>query len=641
MLVYTEDSSKQHRIEINYQIDNWVSSNIGEFKFRKYQKEKIIDIIENIIYTKENHNHIIEAPTGSGKSIIIMISAGVLAKYYNIWSYILCSDLYLWDQYANFIKAHNKMNFGIIKGQSGNYECSINHEDIRNSDCRMGGIAWNSLFSKKNANKLGYVCANTCEYIQARKKCLKSPVVLMTYQMFLYHINRENNEIDFSDDYSNIEQNSINESYNNFTNRPVIFCDECHNIPDIIQSKMTPVIKKTDFAKFALLYNWALDYCKTSLDDVYYKLLDKYPTFELLYTDYMNIFNNDFLNANTSSEDNLNAINKYINIISLFENVVETIQFNISMKKQFKLPIGITNIKLYKATSFFTNHMCYLDDFSKAINAVGSEYLIKQINETNDGEHIIQFSCTKEDWMIYQYLLNQANFKVMLSATIGGKEAFEENMGIKYTNDGSSKFDVIPSTFNFDKSPIIFFPNYKMSYGEKNRSFDTIKQVIFNLIKQYFPNYKGIIQTGNYGLAKKIMADAPQELADRFLLYNGNKEKSQIIEKHKKSNNTIIVGPTLMEGIDLPDNNCRFIIILKIPYPNINDKLVSAKMKLFPLWYNSKTSNSIIQGIGRGIRNEKDWCYTYIFDGCFSNLYRKTKDQYSIELQNRLKLAKL
>jgi Rad3-related DNA helicase len=106
------------------------------------------------------------------------------------------------------------------------------------------------------------------------------------------------------------------------------------------------------------------------------------------------------------------------------------------------------------------------------------------------------------------------------------------------------------------------------------------------------------------------------------------------------SQNTILIGPTLNEGIDLPGDKCRFIIILKVPYPQIKDRLVEAKMHLFPLWYNYTTSNQIIQGIGRGNRFKDDWCITYILDSCFFNLYMATKEQYPKELQERIKIYK-
>ena len=67
------------------------------------------------------------------------------------------------------------------------------------------------------------------------------------------------------------------------------------------------------------------------------------------------------------------------------------------------------------------------------------------------------------------------------------------------------------------------------------------------------------------------------------------------------------------------------------------DEDVQRKIELFPTWYNSQTSNYIIQGIGRGVRNKTDWSHTYILDGCFSYLYNITKQQYSPELQKRIK----
>jgi Rad3-related DNA helicase len=56
------------------------------------------------------------------------------------------------------------------------------------------------------------------------------------------------------------------------------------------------------------------------------------------------------------------------------------------------------------------------------------------------------------------------------------------------------------------------------------------------------------------------------------------------------------------------------------------------------MWYESTTSNTVIQNIGRGVRNENDYCTTFILDGCFTALFENTKDQYPIELRNRIKL---
>ena len=74
----------QYTIEsIKSNILDWVENNIGlDFSFRKYQLESIMFIIKSIL-NDNRETSIIEAPTGSGKSLICIICAGVLSKYYH------------------------------------------------------------------------------------------------------------------------------------------------------------------------------------------------------------------------------------------------------------------------------------------------------------------------------------------------------------------------------------------------------------------------------------------------------------------------------------------------------------------------------------------------------------------------------
>lgn len=264
---------------------------------------------------------------------------------------------------------------------------------------------------------------------------------------------------------------------------------------------------------------------------------------------------------------------------------------------------------------------------------------MKDITVVNvDGDIHVSFKCTKEDFIVFKYLLSNANYKVMLSATVGGKKAYDENMGFKYTDDKESDYHVMPSNFDFSKSPIHFLNKFKMSFREKEVSFVHLKKIIYSICETKFANERGMIQTGSYAFAKELYNSAPLNIKQRMLLYNGSREKTTCIKIHEISDNTILVGPSLNEGIDLPGDKCRFIIIMKVPYPSLADRLVKEKIKLFPLWYNSTTSNEIIQGIGRGVRFDGDWCVSYILDACFWKLYLDTQDQYSNEFKNRLNI---
>ena len=49
-----------------------------------------------------------------------------------------------------------------------------------------------------------------------------------------------------------------------------------------------------------------------------------------------------------------------------------------------------------------------------------------------------------------------------------------------------------------------------------------------------------------------------------------------------------------------------------------------------------KTVNSILQGVGRGVRNEKDWCETYIIDGTFDNILLNYRNLIPNDFMNRV-----
>lgn len=577
---------------------SWAQEYISpDFKFRKYQLETVVKIIYNIL-TNKNPTQIIEAPTGSGKSLINIISAGVLSKYYEKSSYILCSDLFLWSQYNDFIKVHPKINkeFGVIKGQEGNYRCKANLEDIKLAKCKMASMSWDQLFNSEMSASCGFSCAKTCAYVQERKKAVNSNVTLMTYALYYYMIDR------------------ITEG-KQFCGRDVVFCDECHNIPDIFSNLFKPS-----------LVGEHLNYLKTIASSLFTEELE-IKFFSIYY---------GLQQDDNSAEEDLRYIEDYLALLKEYNSMSQEALSYIQNKTSSKLTSE--DKKLYNAVRNYSN---LLDDWTLYLNTLkkaGFENVVKSVTINRDPDKIVVgLKCAKEDWLCWEFLLRTTPNCVMLSATVGGFDAFSQNIGVGYTELGYAETARIPSTFDYSKSPIIFLNWWKMSHAYKKESFPNLQLLTYQICKDKHPNSKGLIQTGSYANAIELYKNAPADIKSRMLLYTNSREKEAIIRKHCNSSKpTILVGPSLAEGINLPDDLCRFIVILKVPYPVIVDEYVKKKMELFPMWYESVTSNKIIQGIGRGIRNEKDYCETFILDACFQGLYQNTKSQYPIELQNRI-----
>ena len=639
--------------EIKNNVIEWTNKNIGkDFQFRPNQLDAIVYIINNIL-NNNVETSVIQAPTGTGKSLICIISAGVLATYYEMKSYILASDLYLWQQYMSAINKYKLKDFGYLKGSIGNYRCDVSHVDYNIGKCKLNKVSLSTLRNKDTRYSSGYRCADTCLYMRHRFRAEKTPVTLLTYQLWLYQMNL----VDHSDGQG-------------FMKRDVIFCDECHNIPDIVEKYAQPVIDvHSDRQKIQDIVQYAIDNnvgCVYSADclrpDVLHKLeLDGiYDTTGIKCSDAVQISrileNYDyFINClhitehidTNRSAVKLELLRDFYKTISFVADLAErsleflknnqdsSIDKRHGLQKQSK-----EDINNFKVLSWIHNYSSLLSEFIKSASSAGHDYIVvEEVKDRINGTLTYVFNCVKEDYLCYNFLLKNAKYKVMTSATVGNKNSYMDNIGTKYTESQIARFIDIPNFFDFSKSPIYFIPKYKMSYREKTKDFPEIQKIIFQILSSpQYANQRGMINTGSYENAKAIYDNAPVEIRKRLCMYISSKDKNEQIEKYTNSKNKVLIGPTLVEGVDLPNDLCRFIIIVKVPYPNIGSKTVKAKMDIFPLWYNSTTSNTIIQNIGRGVRNENDYCTTFILDGCFKSLYEATYDQYPQEIKDRIKL---
>jgi Rad3-related DNA helicase len=65
--------------------------------------------------------------------------------------------------------------------------------------------------------------------------------------------------------------------------------------------------------------------------------------------------------------------------------------------------------------------------------------------------------------------------------------------------------------------------------------------------------------------------------------------------------------------------------MMKVPYPSLGDKRTKRMMQRNQTWYNWKTAKTIIQTVGRGVRNKDDWCKNYFLDDAWHGFYSRSK----------------
>jgi Rad3-related DNA helicase len=210
---------------------------------------------------------------------------------------------------------------------------------------------------------------------------------------------------------------------------------------------------------------------------------------------------------------------------------------------------------------------------------------------------------------------------LMMSATILDHAGFCETLGIPLED---SAFFSIPSPFPSENKPIIYSGIGRMSSAHIDETLPKMANAVKAILDNH-KNEKGIIHCHSYKVAhylkKKIRSS-------RILIHNSD-NRDQVLRKHINSAKpTVLLSPSMTEGVDLKGNISRFQILCKVPYPYLGDKLIRKKMNKWKWWYPLQTAKTIVQSVGRSVRSVEDHAVTYILDSDWMRFYNKNSKYF-------------
>ena len=574
-------------IDIQTEFEAFVKGKHPTFRFRPQQKEVILDILR--AYAEDqNGTYLLDAPTGSGKSVIAMLFADFMS-HKGSRGYILASDLALHEQYSKDFRSMQLWNWGQVKGVD-NYECSVNGERFSVGDCKSKGLSYEAAESLP--------CFKSCGYLTARKKAIKSPVALLTYPYALIQRN-----------YVEQQQQSKGKG-SPFPQRDFVVCDEAHKLLEIVQSHFSPTVSHDIHRKVEKFRN---DLMELGLRSPAVDQTGLEKSVNEIY-------------ENEEPKIILVHIAHIVTILGrLLKDTVDIREYAAREFGEESVPKDWLN--LFNLSDWIKDVHCKLEDYIEIIGKAGHDKMIK-----NPGEKSITLNCIDEYYLLQKHFFNRFGFKLLMTATLGEPREFMRTHGIK-----NAKYFKMDSNFKWERSPIIFYPGKKLSARFLDDNFawavDRVSKILENHSGQ-----AGIIHTGSYELSQRVWKSLSKPLKKRVLLYTGSEEKERILKKMKKNPGLVAMGPSLLEGLNLVDDLSRFQIFLKVPYPHLGDKYVAAKLAHSQSWYSWKTAVSVLQGVGRSIRTPDDWAITYLIDGCFADLFKSATTQFPEEFRSRLKI---
>lgn len=216
-----------------------------------------------------------------------------------------------------------------------------------------------------------------------------------------------------------------------------------------------------------------------------------------------------------------------------------------------------------------------------------------------------------------ELILCKGRKRLFLSATLLDSEYYMKSLNIP---KDKTAYMFADTPFKLENRPIIYIPSGKMSYNYMDKTLPILCNFIEEILKMH-ENEKGIIHATNFKIVDYIKANIKNS---RLIIQDRGADRGILLQQHTESQKpTVIVSPSMTEGVDLKDDLSRFQIFCKLPFPPLADEMVKRKLEIEPKFYPYTTSQIIMQAVGRSIRNEKDYAVTYILDSCAEDFFNK------------------
>ena len=461
-------------------------------------------------------------------------------------------------------------NSKILQDQySGEYESICDLKGKENYECQSYSC---SCAQGSEFNRLNKTSCESCPYSNARESYISGGVSLTNFYLYILYA-------------------MYNPKLMESRDARVLIVDEAHEFDDVMSDFVSIKITEAIVKKF-----------KFSNEYEIMKRL-KGVTSIANYVEFLKFLASEILTTIESMENGMSSTSRNVKQDKRDLKINKLIGGKNSDVKMMQLA---TDLKQYQ-----TKIEIFLKEYKENPN--------NWVLETNYNEKLRQKELSLEPIWAYDYLdkyvFSHYDMVILMSGTILDKNLFCQLNGLDVTK---AVYYSIRSPFNPKNRPIYYMPVGKMSYKSKEETFKRYIPYIQKLLDKY-KNKKGIIHTNSFELAKWIEGS----IKDPRLIFHDSTNKDEILRFHKESDKpTVIVSPSMDTGVSFDNDDARFQIIAKVPYPSLGSQKNKLRQSNNPDWYSWKTVSGIVQMTGRPVRSNLDYADTIIIDGSFGDVIK-------------------
>lgn len=541
------------------------------------------------------HNIVISAPTGTGKSFI----ATALALHFKEGD-ILTATVNLQKQYLR--------DFPFLKSVMGrkNFKCYRYHDG---RDCsKVPAVVCRG---NQNLNICRCMYYPSQPSISVRNKGLPTEIVTVSnvrcdyYNQKIAGLNASFRIFNYHEYFTILLRDMKNKDR---LSKVLLVCDEAHMLEDMVTGFYTLEIDDRLLNPLGI----SMDSLVLTSDDITVwlsKIADIKRAYKLLIT--KTEYELERLNGDREDNDNYDDNEKRMEKERINIETICLISKKLARYEETYNRLSM----VYEAVC--SNKDNFIVEIKTNSNNKGNS--ISSNNSNSNNEYKVKIIPLNASYFL-KSVFDRVQYRIFMSATIN----YPLLMKVTGLEEEDTTFIELPSTFLVENRRILLLNRYSLN-RDSMQDEGVMKRVAEEVeaILNKHPIERGLILTTSYYLAEQIYSNCISK-RNRLLLAKGL-SMEEIMEKHLSTSNSVIITPSMWEGVDLKDDLCRFIIIVKTPYPDLSDKRTAVLATKDREWYELHTISRLIQGSGRGVRHDKDYCITYVLDSNVSWLLKRRK----------------
>lgn len=561
-------------------------------KFFKGQKEAIVQIVDAFLNGQKKHV-IVEAPTGSGKTLIAWTAHRALDKLIGterLRTTVTTTTKGLQKQYVNDCGTENlmgKTNYPCVKGQEVYNSIGCKHA-VKQRECKPGRecpyvrtrINWTNTANWRSTNSAMFLqmCPVLCTTPETKAdlvvldECHRLPDSLCDHTEIEFNANKIKSVNAFAGG-STLHPIYLIADYVTKATKKLLTQNDIGKKIVYDTSKMNVTIDRDMFG--SKTFDDLLEYSGNNTKDEQgeeYKSLEC-SMFEII----------TFLNT---------KINEFLDFID--DKLKETTNLDPSLKDICERVI-LSCQDYSDICEIITD--CGVTDF--ILQKLDDSVVFKPLNPADVSEYA---AFRKGDYFLH------------MSATICGLDEYALLLGIEKEDYHTITVD---HPVDLERRPVNYIPIINMSGGFSSEKARKMAGYIVELYEGEHKGENGLIHTSSYKLAEEIQSHLPSHIrASSFI----GRKREDTMNALKMNKGVICISPSMVEGYDLKHDLARWQVITKIPFGYLGDPKVKYLSEKVKGSYNRDAVLKVVQSSGRVVRGTDDFGTTYILDQSLDKL---------------------